>query len=272
VSILNGKIFADDNDGSNPYDPDNSNVFKIPIGISKAAIADSHGQIEGQYLDELFDYFTFEGGSNYLLDTLDGMKFDVDLEKVIIEAYVYNAIDGEIKEYEKCIDDGEKEIRFEDVQVNPDAEFLPLGDCEGDCDNDNECAAGLKCFQRNDGDGGPPGCGGQPKKDWDYCYNPFCSDQLKRLYGLRDGLSNQGLSSIFFDESIALLFGNKTTIGQVCSYSRGLEAGTVDAIPGFCCLDAPYQADDWGETVSNDHYLSVLLPLSNFPSFLFLTL
>ncbi len=55
-----------------------------------------------------------------------------------------------------------------------------------------------------------------------------------------------------FDSSIALLFGNKTTIGQVCSFAKGLKSNTVMNIPGFCCLDAPYQSkiDEWGEKVS----------------------
>ena len=73
------------------------------------------------------------------------------------------------------------------------------------------------------------------------------------LRTIQEGLSNEDLgSSSFFDESIALLFGNKTTIGQVCAYSRGLELETVESNPGFCCLDAPYEAQEWGETVSEE--------------------
>ena len=55
------------------------------------------------------------------------------------------------------------------------------------------------------------------------------------------------------DASIALVFGNKTTIGQVCSFAKGLASKTVTTIPGFCCLDAPYQSkiDSWGEKVSS---------------------
>jgi hypothetical protein len=55
-----------------------------------------------------------------------------------------------------------------------------------------------------------------------------------------------------FDSSIALVFGNKTTIGQVCSFAKGLKSKTVTNIPGFCCLDAPYQSkiEEWGEKVS----------------------
>jgi hypothetical protein len=56
-----------------------------------------------------------------------------------------------------------------------------------------------------------------------------------------------------FDASIALVFGNKTTIGQVCSFAKGLASKTVTNIPGFCCLDAPYQSkiEEWGEKVSS---------------------
>ena len=46
----------------------------------------------------------------------------------------------------------------------------PLFECQGDCDNDDDCKTGLKCFQR-DGYDAVPGCGeaGQGKKGWDYC-------------------------------------------------------------------------------------------------------
>jgi hypothetical protein len=59
-----------------------------------------------------------------------------------------------------------------------------------------------------------------------------------------------------FDTSIALVFGNKTTIGQVCSFAKGLASKTVTNIPGFCCLDAPYQSkiEEWGEKVSSWGY------------------
>ncbi len=56
-----------------------------------------------------------------------------------------------------------------------------------------------------------------------------------------------------FDTPIALVFGNKTTIGQVCSFAKGLASKNVTNIPGFCCLDAPYQSkiEEWGEKVSS---------------------
>ena len=131
-----------------------------------------------------------------------------------------------------------------------------------DCNNDLQCGVGLKCLLNGKGESiKVPGCTGEIKIDqddedpWDYCYDPshvFCRERVDQLKTARDKLSidAQGLNRIFFDESIALLFGNSTTIGQVCAYSRGLASQTVEGTPGFCCLDAPYEANEWGETVS----------------------
>jgi hypothetical protein len=49
----------------------------------------------------------------------------------------------------------------------------PLGLCEGDCDNDHECAGDLKCFQRS-GSKAIPGCTGDKPKyhGVDFCYYP----------------------------------------------------------------------------------------------------
>jgi hypothetical protein len=43
-----------------------------------------------------------------------------------------------------------------------------LAECQGDCDNDDDCQTGLECFQRG-GYEAVPGCSGQGKKGWDYC-------------------------------------------------------------------------------------------------------
>jgi hypothetical protein len=76
---------------------------------------------------------------------------------------------------------------------------------------------------------------------------PLLSDECKTQLGAEFNKTND-----LFDKAIALVFGNKTTIGQVCSFAKGLASNTVTAIPGFCCLDAPYQSkiEEWGEKVS----------------------
>jgi hypothetical protein len=75
---------------------------------------------------------------------------------------------------------------------------------------------------------------------------PLLSDQCKTQLAAQFRTSMDS-----FDIPIALVFGNKTTIGQVCSFAKGLTSSTVSSIPGFCCLDAPYQskAEEWGEKV-----------------------
>ena len=48
---------------------------------------------------------------------------------------------------------------------------VTMGLCEGDCDHDNQCEDGLECYQRDNYDT-VPGCGGDGRRDWDYCYDP----------------------------------------------------------------------------------------------------
>merc|ERR1719271_1401797 len=58
-----------------------------------------------------------------------------------------------------------------------DGDATNLEACIGECDSDAQCKPGLKCFQRT-GLGPVPGCAGQGKKDWDYCYDPTGSVEL----------------------------------------------------------------------------------------------
>ena len=47
-----------------------------------------------------------------------------------------------------------------------------LQECTGECDSDGQCATGLKCFQRENGED-IPGCKGDGAVNtWDYCYDP----------------------------------------------------------------------------------------------------
>ena len=51
------------------------------------------------------------------------------------------------------------------------ASAFPLNVCEGDCDNDSDCADGLMCFERA-GSEAVPGCDGPGTDGKDYCYYP----------------------------------------------------------------------------------------------------
>jgi hypothetical protein len=60
---------------------------------------------------------------------------------------------------------------LKNIGVNSCTASNKCNQCEGDCDSDKDCAAGLKCFQRSRHNP-VPGCGGQGAWGWDYCYKP----------------------------------------------------------------------------------------------------
>eukprot|EP00978_Attheya_sp_CCMP212_P017401 scaffold46253_cov54-Attheya_sp.AAC.4 len=49
---------------------------------------------------------------------------------------------------------------------------MNLNECEGDCDDDSECAGDLICFERSSDDE-VPGCAGSAFESKDYCIRPF---------------------------------------------------------------------------------------------------
>ena len=51
------------------------------------------------------------------------------------------------------------------------ASAFPMGACDGDCDDDDDCTLGLLCLQRL-GDEVVPGCDGPAVSGQDYCYDP----------------------------------------------------------------------------------------------------
>lgn len=82
-----------------------------------------------------------------------------------------------------------------------------------------------------------------------------CEKQLETLEKEQDNLARDGLSRVQLDDSIAIVFGNGTTVGQICAYAKGLEDNVVNDITGFCCLDAPYESKDWGEIFTCQKYV-----------------
>ena len=123
--LPNNTIFSD-NDGTNPYAPDNDNQFYLPLDILGTA-TDVHGQILGKYLDQLFDYVRFpDDGSNGIITESDGsLVFSTALQELFIEAFVYNSIQEQIDLYQQCVDDTS-------TQVNTDRDGQSdLGVCEG---------------------------------------------------------------------------------------------------------------------------------------------
>ena len=81
-----------------------------------------------------------------------------------------------------CLGTGNYNMDYCALRLTPNTLFLkgnngspssnfPLKVCEGDCDNNSECAPGLVCLQR-DGNEPVPGCIGIRTWEEDYCYNP----------------------------------------------------------------------------------------------------
>ncbi|CAE7607380.1 unnamed protein product [Symbiodinium sp. CCMP2592] len=57
-----------------------------------------------------------------------------------------------------------------------------MPECAGDCDSHADCASGLLCFQRDRLEP-VPGCRGDGKSGWDYCYNPEALDSTRGVDG-----------------------------------------------------------------------------------------
>ena len=82
---------------------------------------------------------------------------------------------------EETISTEETSNVLEEVGNNGEpADVFPLGQCQGDCDNDEECQPGLVCMQR---DGGEvvPGCKGVDNNGADYCYLPTTSEETEEV-------------------------------------------------------------------------------------------
>ena len=80
-----------------------------------------------------------------------------------------------------CIGVGEGDKDYCYVPTDPDTLVImgdedlgsfPLQLCQGDCDDDADCAYPLACYQRDDTEQ-IPGCIGDGVKESDYCYDPF---------------------------------------------------------------------------------------------------
>lgn len=58
---------------------------------------------------------------------------------------------------------------YVDIDSNPSG--CALSKCQGDCDIDEDCGVGSKCWQRSGNAPGPMQCSnGTPQDSWDYCY------------------------------------------------------------------------------------------------------
>jgi hypothetical protein len=177
---------------------------------------------------------------------------------------------------------------------------FPLGECQGECDDDAQCKEGLRCFQR-DGYEPVPGCTGVGSYDLDYCFVPFemceagcrefysdCEPGLAcaQPYSLNDTLAVSGCPDISADDTnhycLPTLFNDTVDyfelglcggdcndddwceFGLVC-LQREVSDGTL-AVPG--CLGTPQIG--WDYCVKPDDDQLVLMgddgdPTGNHP-------
>jgi hypothetical protein len=64
---------------------------------------------------------------------------------------------------------GSNSIGIDASETSPTLFSKQLGQCEGDCDSDDDCAEGLYCFQRDGKSTFVPGCSGFDDSRTDYC-------------------------------------------------------------------------------------------------------
>jgi len=89
-----------------------------------------------------------------------------------------------------------------------------LGLCEGECDNDGDCAPGLRCFQRN-GYAPVPGCSGTGVEDFDYCYDPTTADARNVVEENPAGVGGWGGSCTCPDGSVYHVGDNNDHCGSL---------------------------------------------------------
>ena len=158
---------------------------------------------------------------------------------VFVDNKVNFKVDGETK-----LDlDVKENYKFESILVKPGIRVIEI-DFE---DVDNQGALILTWFDQAQNCPKVGDWEGDPTNSLD----DVDSETIPRSEDWIDPYEYAGISRFSFDTSIELLFGEKTTIGQVFSYANGIKHKIVDQLPGFCCLDAPYESSYWGEKVSD---------------------
>jgi hypothetical protein len=72
-----------------------------------------------------------------------------------------------------------------------------------------------------------------------------------QIFDFPEAPSFTKMRSIDMDVAVSLVFGEKTSVGLVCACAkeaRKTQQG-VDFLPGYCCMDTPFEIDHWGTRV-----------------------
>jgi hypothetical protein len=108
----------------------------------------------------------------------------------------------------------------------------PCAMCEGDCDNDKECTAPLKCFQRN-GLQKVPGCSnrGNTKKtrSVDFCYDATAGNNMGLVH---HNLVNKGWSGCSNTKPCAMCEGDCDSDKQCTAPLKCFQRNGLQRVPG----------------------------------------
>jgi len=200
--------------GDNPFLNQDQNILKIPTDMKLST--DVHGQFEPNDSNEFYEY------TSYCED------------KVLFTAewwVCFNALLVKEQKPFEFIDPGAVGA----YQCGLSYNFLGTNDqcglCEGPCRYDTDCAGSMICRKHKD------------------------VESIKQCKGMGEYnvciVNQSSVGFDIFDRAIELVFGKKTTIGQICAHAKDADEDDPK-VAGFCCLDAPYESVNWGEMVRNE--------------------
>jgi hypothetical protein len=126
-----------------------------------------------------------------------------------------------------------------------------LGECQGDCSSDSDCAQGLVCVQRDSGSPLPPGCTG-PSTDYgiNFCAKPFSSGSSAPSSGSERAVKRKGNDG---SPSSAFPLGmcegdcdnDSECAGDLVCFTRrayqavpGCSGGVTDSTPTDYCVES----------------------------------
>ncbi|CAB9510281.1 expressed unknown protein [Seminavis robusta] len=123
-----------------------------------------------------------------------------------------------------------KLLPLEGFGGHPNAAYLPLGECQGDCDSDDDCKGNLKCFERGPGDP-VPGCEGgeEAMSRTDYCVSPSANTGS----GGSDGASQRYSSSAQYEINIKPASEQSESLGQNVQQQSSTQSQAQNDLVGF---------------------------------------